>query len=258
MSLYNTIRFIEAKESGKPSTGRINPLPQMSTPSSINAVSSTYRQMERKHLAGQNRPHQRKYSYCGRDGHGIQKQDRVNHCLTYGHIWTNCNIQHHFDNVCRKPKEKMQGNSAIAVFEALCSIKHLDIHIYNSVLESWVKRPSATQQIVQIEIQALPSSYIYIYIYIYICVCVCVCVLYISQICNYTHRKTTSQSKWNQVNKKERYMVYHYDVNRGVDTRLNGAPVSNQTRIYIILDGKIHSDVSTNAAYIHPEIIYSW
>ncbi|KAK3768184.1 hypothetical protein RRG08_031722 [Elysia crispata] len=52
MLLDNTICFIEAKNSGKRSAGRISPTPTMSTPASINTESSTYRQKERKHLAG--------------------------------------------------------------------------------------------------------------------------------------------------------------------------------------------------------------
>ena len=50
MSLDNTISFIEAKESGKRSAGRLNPLPPST---SVNAASSSYRQMERKRLTGQ-------------------------------------------------------------------------------------------------------------------------------------------------------------------------------------------------------------
>ncbi|KAK3782370.1 hypothetical protein RRG08_027918 [Elysia crispata] len=47
----------------------------------------------------------------------------------------------------------MQGNSVTTVFEALCSIEHLDHYNNNSVRESWEKCPSAPQPTVQIEIQ---------------------------------------------------------------------------------------------------------
>ena len=61
MTLDKVISFVEAKESGKRSAGRLNHIP-ISSPATINAASS-YRQMERRRLTGQNRPPERKCGY---------------------------------------------------------------------------------------------------------------------------------------------------------------------------------------------------
>ena len=170
MSLDKTISFIEAKESGKRSAGRLNPI-HGSQPASIDATSS-YRQMERRRLQSQNKPPERNCGYCGKRGHSTRKQDRKQSCPAYGHVCTNCQIPHHFESVCRKPKQKHQGDTAGATFEAfysdddsasatfdsLCTIEYLDHHIYNAHQDSWEKKPSAPQPTVQIEIQALPSD----------------------------------------------------------------------------------------------------
>ena len=182
MSLDKIISFVEAKESGKRSAGRLNHNP-ISSPVTINAASS-YRQMERRRLTGQIRPPERKCGYCGKEGHSTRKQDRRNNCPAYGHVCTNCKIPHHFESVCRKTIQKNQGDTAGATFEAflsedtadttyktllskdtenaafdsLCSIEHLDHHIYNALHDSWEKKPSAPQPTVQIKVQALPSD----------------------------------------------------------------------------------------------------
>ena len=158
-SLDETIRYIEAKESGKRSAGRIHPA---STPAAVDA-SSTYRQNERRRLTGQNRPPDKKQhdqicGYCGRGGHSIKKQDRITNCPAYGHICTNCNIPNHFESVCRSKGKRKQDNSATAVFEALCAIEHLDHHIYDHVNDRWKKRSSAPQPTLEIKVQALPSD----------------------------------------------------------------------------------------------------
>ena len=59
--------------------------------------------------------------------------------------------------MCRKPK-KAQGDAtadATAVFEA---IDLLDHHVYNQANDTWEKRPSAPQPMIQIRIQAHPSD----------------------------------------------------------------------------------------------------
>ena len=158
-SLDDTIRYIEAKESGKRSAGRIHPA---STPAAVDA-SSTYRQNERRRLTGQNRQPDKKQhdqicGYCGKGGHSTRKQDRSINCPAYGHVCTNCNIPNHFESVCRKVVKRRPENSATAVFESLCAIEQLEHHIYDPVTESWNKRASAPQPTVEIKVQALPSD----------------------------------------------------------------------------------------------------
>lgn len=175
MSLDETIRFIEAKESGKRSAGRINPN-TTAVPMAIDAASSTYRQMERRRLQG--RPQDRRTniqtqpcSHCGKAGHSSGRQQRMHHCPAFNHTCTSCDLQHHFESVCRKPKQKPrinQNDSATAVFETLCHIETdneqlagtvtLDHHVFDSLSEMWEKRASAPQPTILVEIQALPSD----------------------------------------------------------------------------------------------------
>ena len=171
MSLDEAIRFIEAKESGKRSAGRLQTNPT-AVPVAVDAASSTYRQMERKRLQGQPSFPDRKFQkqpcgYCGKEGHSSRKQDRMNHCPAFNHTCTNCNIPHHFESICRKPKQKPynhQNNSATAIFESLCTIEQLvntitlDHHVYDSLCDTWEKRASAPQPTINVKIQALPSD----------------------------------------------------------------------------------------------------
>ncbi|GFN96751.1 hypothetical protein PoB_002325700 [Plakobranchus ocellatus] len=152
MSLEETIRFIEAKESGKRSAGRINPKPT-AVLVAVDAASSTYKQIERRRLQGE--PPDRKAitqkqlcGHCGKAGHSSKKQERMNHCPAFNHICNNCNLPHHFESVCRKSRQKQrtnQSNSATAVFETLCSIEQfactitLDHHVYDSLCDVWGK-----------------------------------------------------------------------------------------------------------------------
>ena len=171
MSLDETIRFIEAKESRKRSAGRMNPTPT-AVPAAIDAASSTYRQMERNRLKGRHpdrktstQTQAQPCSYCGKGGHSSRRQDRVDHCPAYNHTCTNCSIPHHFESVCRKSRlPTNQNNAATAVFEALCSVEQLantvtlDHHVYDSLCDTWEKRASAPQPTVNVEIQAFPAD----------------------------------------------------------------------------------------------------
>ena len=177
MSLDETIRFIEAKESGKLSAIRIKPQPP---PISINA-SSTYKQTDRKRL--QSQLPDKKFGatpcgHCGATGHGRRRQDRMNQCPAFNHTCTKCRLPHHFENVCRKSKQTrkplgtQRDDNATAVYEALCFMENehspheptmastitLEHHIYDSLCDAWRKRSSDPQPAVQVNVQALPSD----------------------------------------------------------------------------------------------------
>ena len=186
MSLEDTIRFIEAKESGKRSSGRIGPgmthpcLPQSAQPS-VDAVSSFKRQ-ERKRLQNQThtpdgKQHALVCGHCGKAGHGRRRQDRMTHCPAYSHVCSKCGSPHHFESVCRKSRQQPSStpNDATAVFQSLCAIETatnmpdesppsvinaitLEHHIYNSMCDMWHKQASAPQPTINVTIQAIPSD----------------------------------------------------------------------------------------------------
>ena len=77
MSLDETTRFIEAKESGKRSAGHLNPVTP-AVPVAVDAA-STYKQAGRVRLQGRAmerksgaQPHLSPCGYCGREGHGAR------------------------------------------------------------------------------------------------------------------------------------------------------------------------------------------
>ena len=111
MTLDKVISFVEAKESGKRSAGRLN---HTSTPSptSINATSS-YRQREKRRLTGQSRPPERRCGYCGKEGHSTKKQDRRNSCPAFGHVCTSVKsptiLSLFAENAHKKIKETRQA-----------------------------------------------------------------------------------------------------------------------------------------------------
>jgi len=167
MTVEETIRYVEAKESGKRSASRIR-----STPAAVSVdTSSTYRQNERRKFQGHTKPNPSQFPciHCGKTGHGHRQQERMAHCPAYNHTCSKCGSPHHFEIVCRKSR-KSQNDSATAVFESLCStydessIKHkansisIDHHIYDSIHDLWKKRPSDPQPTIIINIQALPED----------------------------------------------------------------------------------------------------
>lgn len=177
MSLDETIRFIEAKESGKRSAIRINPPP---APVVAVDASSAYRQMERKRFHG--KPPDRKSmsnpqlcGHCGKTGHSSRRQDRINHCPAYNHICSKCSLPHHFENVCKKTRQRSASpqNAATFVenaFENLCPIEidteneqfadiiTLEHHVYDSMCDMWLKRSSAPQPTIHVGIQVISSD----------------------------------------------------------------------------------------------------
>ena len=164
MSLDETTRFIEAKESGKRSAGHLNPVTP-AVPVAVDA-SSTYKQAGRVRLQGRAmerksgaQPHLSPCGYCGREGHGARKQDRMHHCPAFSHTCAKCGIPHHFESVCRRAKQK-PSNSATAVsddFDTFCSVT-LEHHVYDAYHKTWEKRRSAPQPTIKVDVQALPSD----------------------------------------------------------------------------------------------------
>ena len=80
MSLDEVIQFIEAKEAGKRSAGRLQGT------QSINATHSQYRKSKQDRLKSQRSTHKDTCSYCGQHGHGKRAPTSIrrNTCPAYG------------------------------------------------------------------------------------------------------------------------------------------------------------------------------
>ena len=103
ISLEDTVKFIEAKESGKRSAGRL--AADGGTSTTIAASSSAYRRNQRATLRGQKQDtsHEGPCTHCGKTGHGGRREERIKQCPAYGHKCTKCDKRHHFEDVCLAP-----------------------------------------------------------------------------------------------------------------------------------------------------------
>ena len=112
MSLDETRRFTEAKESGKRSAGRMHNNPA-TVPTAVDAASSTYKCNERRRFQGrlpdrimssQTYP----CGHCGKIGHGGGRHGSMNLCPAFNHTCVNCNLSYNFESVCRTTRQKTE------------------------------------------------------------------------------------------------------------------------------------------------------
>ena len=98
LSLESLIKFIEAKESGKRSANRLqhnqdSVAKQNTTP--IAAATSSYRQSMKP------------CGYCGNKiNHGVTLKEREQKCPAAKHMCRKCNVNGHFEKVCRRSLKK--------------------------------------------------------------------------------------------------------------------------------------------------------
>ena len=178
MALEEVFQFVEAKEAGKRSAGRL------SDTLGANAARSQYRrgkqeELKQRKAANNNEP----CTYCGRRGHGRNAPPKVRKtdCPAYGAICDHCNRPNHFETVCRsktKPRNQQpnpsgssHGEAEGAIFDALCTatslaqarvsnIISLDHHLYNHLNDRWVRKASKPQPFITLTATVNPAHYI--------------------------------------------------------------------------------------------------
>ena len=125
MNLDEVLQYIEAKESGKCSAGRL--LEGGTTANA--ATTSSYKRREKSKTQPCDGKSQA-CDYCGKTGHTRNKQDRIKNCTAYNDTYAKCGIPHHHESVRRQPWRRPQPatpkvqasyDDATAVFDALCS-----------------------------------------------------------------------------------------------------------------------------------------
>ena len=178
--LEEIVQFIERKEAGKRSAGKL-----LQTQGAA-ATRSQYRRDEQNDTkntpSDQQPPHDQNKccSYCGKHGHGTNAPPKLrrNVCPAYGHTCEHCGRQNHYQKVCRskdKPKRQpTQGNHTTedAVFDALCSATgtnqtltshtcavSLDHHLYNNLNNRWSKQASQPQPFITLSATVHPDDY---------------------------------------------------------------------------------------------------
>ena len=157
MSLEEVFQFIEAKEAGRRSAGRLS---QSQGVDAANSQNRSAKQDEIKHHkdGDTNEPS----SYCNKRGHGKSALTRIrrHNCPAYGTICDKCGQQKHFASVCRskgKPTRPQKptlpsGNTREtegAIFDSLCTVTSLDTkagkgvisldhHLYCHLTDHWI------------------------------------------------------------------------------------------------------------------------
>ena len=178
MTLEEVFQFIEAKESGKRSAGRL-----LQT-HGADATRSQYRNAKQGDL--RNRRTAEKHEtclYCGKQGHGHRATAKVRkqECSAYGHICQHCGRANHLEVTCqskdrplfRKPPNMNDTSRQAenAAFDALCSLSSssenqsihgisLDHHLYSHLNDRWIRRASQPQPFVTLAITIHPDDYI--------------------------------------------------------------------------------------------------
>ena len=178
MNLEEVFQFIEAKEAGKRSAGRLF------QSQGADAARSQYRRAKndeaKQHKDGDNNE---LCSYCNKRGHGKSAPTRIRRhdCPAYGTICDKCGRQNHFANVCRskgksnRPQQLTppSGNTReteSAIFKSLCTatshsnkpskgVISLDHHLYSHLTDRWVRQPSKPQPFITLTATTDPEDY---------------------------------------------------------------------------------------------------
>ena len=176
-SLEETLLFIEKKESGKRSANRLSGQIPLQT---ATAASSSYRKKKQENSKPDASPHQYndKCSYCGQLGHGKKAPMRIRRksCPAFNHICEKCKIKSHYASMCRSEKSAendRDGETANVVdltsTNHLCTIQNevthshsvtLDHYIHDNLTDTWQKRPSMPQPIIQLRISTDKKDYV--------------------------------------------------------------------------------------------------
>ncbi|CAB4033724.1 Transposon Ty3-I Gag-Pol poly [Paramuricea clavata] len=165
MSLEEVIQFIEGKEAGKRSAGRLQEA------QSLNATPSQYYEAKRDGLKSQHLTTKDTCYYCGQNGHGkrASKSIRKHSCPAYGKTCGHCGRPNHIETVClqkMKPKPplppKANNDQEGAIFESLCSTScgiSRDHHLYNQLNDCWVRQSSKPQPFITLATTVCPEDY---------------------------------------------------------------------------------------------------
>ncbi|RLC10819.1 MAG: hypothetical protein DRI57_19860 [Deltaproteobacteria bacterium] len=178
MTLEETLKFVEAKESGKRSASRLHESQMHGTA----AASSSYRRDMKKAMkeraSGPPKKSDKKESchHCGQSGHGMRSHTNIRkkECPAFGHTCKHCDKQNHYNHMCQskykpKPSRTSTDEAEGAVFDSLCTMTTydpvndksitLDHHMYNQLSDTWTRQSSKPQPFVQLTVGAYSADY---------------------------------------------------------------------------------------------------
>ena len=138
IDLETTIKYIEAKESGKRSVNRLTQsVSTYAQPASASAATSSYRLSKKP------------CGYCGaKENHGFKMKDREQKCPASKHTCRKCNIVGHFEKVCRggKPKRSQtntieESGTILCHNDILCAVDNVGHSVLNGGKYDSTKKP---------------------------------------------------------------------------------------------------------------------
>ena len=160
MSLETVISYIEAKEAGKRSAGKLHDSPQLAS------AISQYRHQQKTQVRDKFRDNEPCH-YCGLRGHGARApiKDRQRMCKAFGHKCEKCNKDNHFGSVCRsaaKPKHSPTTDEASTLFLCAHTQAHthtqtprmvgINHHVFDKSTKTWVERRSRDQPLIDVKV----------------------------------------------------------------------------------------------------------
>ena len=177
MTLEEVLQFVEAKESGKQSSGHLLQA------QGVDAARSQYRSAKNTELKNckLNNPNSDPCHYCGKHGHGRNSPARLRklECPAYGKHCDHCGHANHFGAVSQAkspgkqrptPPNATTAEAEGAVFDALCMVNNsgqhqsacaltLDHHLYNDLNDCWVRKKSQPQPLITLTATLHPNDY---------------------------------------------------------------------------------------------------
>ena len=162
LTLDEALQFIEARESGKRSALQLNG-------SSVQAALSTYKRKDKLRVTTPRSG--ATCGYCGQPGHSQNRQDRINKCPAYGKQCGNCGKYHHLMEVSRQTTQRstaapVDNSGMLGVLDAVHSISTsgkishlvLDHHIYDELCDSWKRKSSHPQPVIDVRVVVHPDD----------------------------------------------------------------------------------------------------
>jgi hypothetical protein len=179
MTLEEVFQFIEAKDAGKRSAGRLLEA------QTANAARSQYRRTKQEEMKNPQPDNGDKCHYCGQYGHGNRAPPTIRKtaCPAFEKTCGHCGRPNHLAAVCQKkekpkrPPKVTQPNPSVdaegAIFDSLCTTSNitaatnktpiaLDYHLYNHLNDCWVRQASKLhkpQPFVSITATICPEDY---------------------------------------------------------------------------------------------------
>ena len=179
MTLEEVLQYVEAKESGKRSAGRL-----LQT-QGAEAMRSQYRKQQNPSRKPYDKPndipHSEPCHYCGKLGHGHKTSAKLRkqECQAFGTTCQLCGRPNHFATACKSTNKPPQPRFPIpasanrhaegAIFDSLCSVASgdhaatygiaLDHHLYNNMNDCWVRRASKLQPHISLNVSIHPQDY---------------------------------------------------------------------------------------------------